>query len=364
MSKLGSNINSGLGIELGSMTDATRNAGVSTAVGTIIYNSTATEVQIYHPTGWRNTLSNAISATGGTKTTSGLYTYHHFTTVGPAPFSVTIGGSMDIFVVGGGGGGAFGGGAGGIGGGGGGAGGIAYKTGETVAAASYTVVVGDGGAAGTNGVSGGNATNGGNSTFGPGTPIPYVGAGGGAGRCNGVAGANGGSGGGGGTGSGPTPGAGGSSTGNSVPSGGTTYGNSGGAGVAGFDPYAGGGGGGAAESGQPGGPPNVWPLADYGSGGDGIGPPTIPWLPTSYGESGYFAGGGGGGGWTDTGPSNTPGTIQGGNGGGGDGTHGIPAVAGTPGTANTGGGGGGGQGPPGQNAGNGGSGIVIIRYLT
>jgi len=56
MSKLGSNINSGLGIELGSMSDATRNAGVSTATGTVIYNSTSNAMQVYsgNAAGWVN----------------------------------------------------------------------------------------------------------------------------------------------------------------------------------------------------------------------------------------------------------------------------------------------------------------------
>jgi len=350
-------------ITLGTYTTAQRNAGVSTVAGTMIYNSDTVSVEAYLNNKWTAAAAGAVSATGGTKSTSGLYTYHHFTSVGPAPFSVTVGGSMDIFVVGGGGGGGYGSGNGGYGGGGGGGGGIAYKTGETVAAGSYTVVVGDGGSAGTNNTSGGNATDGGDSAFGPGTPIPYVGNGGGAGRTNGTDGADGGSGGGGGR-SPSYTGQGGSSTGNIVPPGGNTYGNAGGNSINGSDPFMAGGGGGAGAAGQPGGTQGLWPIGNSGRGGDGIGPPTIPWLPTSYGESGYFAGGGGGGGWSDTGPSNTPGVIPGGNGGGGDATHGVPTVAGTPGTANTGGGGGGGQAPGGLDAGNGGSGIVIIRYLT
>ena len=66
MSKLGSNINSGLGIELGSMSNATRNAGVSTATGTVIYNSTSQEVQVYKGSiGWTNISAKFIEATGG-----------------------------------------------------------------------------------------------------------------------------------------------------------------------------------------------------------------------------------------------------------------------------------------------------------
>ena len=53
MSKLGSALNSGQGIELGSMSNSTRNnAGVSTAVGTLIYNSDTEAVECYGNDGW------------------------------------------------------------------------------------------------------------------------------------------------------------------------------------------------------------------------------------------------------------------------------------------------------------------------
>lgn len=56
MSKLGSNINSSHGVELGSMTTATRNAGVSTATCTMIYNSSTNSIEAYFGStkGWQS----------------------------------------------------------------------------------------------------------------------------------------------------------------------------------------------------------------------------------------------------------------------------------------------------------------------
>ena len=107
------------------------------------------------------------------------------------------------------------------------------------------------------------------------------------------------------------------------------------------------------------GPPQDGSPGGYGVG---IGPPTIPWMPTSLGASGYFGGGGGGG---VHGPSSGPG--PGGSGGGGSARGRNGPYSGYPGTNGTGGGGGGssvngGNAPESASAGNGGNGIVIIRY--
>ena len=305
-----------------------------------------------------------FEATGGASYVPGDgYKYHHFATVGDSSFTVVGSSTCDVFVVGGGGGGAAGSNNGGFGGGGGGAGGIAYKSGLEITSGTYTVTVGNGGLGGTNWSSGGNAVNGDDSTFdAPGAgPFPFVGKGGGAGRNNTVAGVAGGSGGG--SGSSPSgPAAGGASTGNSVPAGGTTYGNAGGTSVVGNDPFAGGGGGGAGQVGYPGGNQGDWPVGNNSRGGNGIGSPTIPWLPTAYGDSGYFAGGGAGAAWSDSGPGSTPFNIEGGQGGGGDSRGGAPLGTVTAGQRNTGGGGGGGNGNPSVHGQPGGSGIIIIRY--
>ena len=361
-------------VGLGSTTTAGRNAGLGTASGTIAYNDTLKQICYYagDSIGWIGiSSSNAeltFSATGGTKSVGDTHTIHAFTSAGPGNFVVTgnLAKNCSIFVVGGGGGGAAGSPNGGFGGGGGGGGGIAYHPSIPLGAGTYALTVGGGGSGGTNNTTGGNATSGENSTFDPSGSNPFVGAGGGAGRTNGVSGLAGGSGGG--SGSSPTaPGVGGGAvSGNSVPSpGGTTYGNIGGGSITpSSDAYWGGGGGGAGEAGKPGGTAPAWPQAggSYAQGGDGIGSPSIPWLPTSHGDSSYFSGGGAAGGWSDSGPGNTPGVVPGGNGGGADSRYGSPLGTLSNADANTGGGGAGGNGSPGQNGTNGGSGIILIRY--
>ena len=125
----------------------------------------------------------------------------------------------------------------------------------------------------------------------------------------------------------------------------------------------GGGGGGAGGAGNPGGAQNDWPTGNSAKGGIGIGSPTIPWLPSSQGDSGFFGGGGSGAGWSDTGPGTTPFSIDAAQGGGGNARAGQPTGTNTAGTDGTGGGGAGGQSGP-QAGTDGGTGIVIIRYLT
>lgn len=86
-----------------------------------------------------------------------------------------------------------------------------------------------------------------------------------------------------------------------------------------------------------------------GDGGDGY---LASWLPTSFGDSGYFAGGAGGG--IANGKTAGAGGLGGGGTGGG-------ASGSTAGVANTGGGGGG-AGSNSLTASSGGSGVVIVRY--
>ena len=55
-------------VGLGTTTTAGRDAGISTAIGTLIYNSTSNEVQAYGPLGWitvKSTISTGIEASGG-----------------------------------------------------------------------------------------------------------------------------------------------------------------------------------------------------------------------------------------------------------------------------------------------------------
>ncbi|MGC6522977.1 MAG: hypothetical protein ACON4L_00105 [Flavobacteriaceae bacterium] len=96
-------------VGLGTTTTAGRDAGVGTAKGAIIFNSTTNFVQVYNGISWDN-MSNKFDASGGTKVTPGNgYAYHVFTS--PGNFIVNPGpsGNIDILVVAGGGGGGGGG---------------------------------------------------------------------------------------------------------------------------------------------------------------------------------------------------------------------------------------------------------------
>ena len=334
-------------LNLNNVTTTGRNAGVSTASGAVIFNTTDGIVEVYNGTGW-DQLSNVFSATGGTKDTNSRsgWAVHTFT----SPGTFTVQGpdkSGEYLVVGGGAGGGNG------SGGGGGAGGFRLNTSYTLTPGSYAVVVGGGGAGGgtpgwpQSAVPGSNGTD---SEFG--TIISAGGGGGGGYFSSGISGASGGgasfrdqTGGSGNVYSptsprhpGPAPG----------------QGNAGGKATPSSYDEGGGGGGGAGGAGSNATPSPTTGNASGGPGGNGS-PSSITGTNTTY------AGGGGGGIMR----ASTGGT--GGPGGGGNGTSG-PAD-GTAGTANTGGGGGGGgrsdQTPPGPSAGlAGGSGIVIIAYPT
>ena len=323
-------------VGIGTTTTTGRNAGVSTTAGTLIFNSTAGELQVYNGRGW-DTCSNIFSATGGNTTyTQGNYKVHVFTSNGD--FVANASGTVDALVVAGGGGG----GAtsrpswNGAWAGGGGAGGVLYTPGHPVNAATYPVVIGAGGGVGSNGSNstalGLTAIGGGR---GGGSPFPSP--------TN--AGAAGGSGGGG---LGDHPGS-------SLYAGAGTsgQGNPGGLGIdpgGGPDNYEqGGGGGGAGENGNTDG---------NGFGGDGR--DMSAEFGTTKGESGVFGSGGGGGSGTSGASYNEGGTGGGGDSGYGHNNNGRDSTAGA---TNTGGGGG--AGGDGDHSGGkpGGPGIVLIRYL-
>ena len=291
-------------IGIGTTTTAGRNAGVSTATGTIIYNASSSKVQLYVGNEWKNLKID----------------------VGPL--------TMNYLVIGGGGAGG-----GDYRGGGGGAG--AYRTnwnnenqggGQSSGAdlvllvgLPYSIVVGAGGV-GNQSDQGGDGAQ---SKF----DTIIADGGGGGGHYNGIAGRNSP-----GNGSG---GGGGSANGSAGSSG--TYGYNGGVGGS---VQCGGGGGGAASAG-----------IDGGSGGtNGDGGSAL--ASTITGSSVLRAGGGGGGSYGSG--NNVP---VGGGGGAGDGKFGYSgANNGNPATANTGSGGGGAPGNDTATGGAGGSGVVILRY--
>jgi len=283
---------------------------------------------------------------GGSITLTGNSRIHHFTSssnfVNPLATSITA----DVLVVGGGGGGGSG-----LSvcatnwydGGGGGAGGLRFVENASIAQGTTAVTIGGGGA-GANANVDTVGAKGGNTSF-----STYTGDGGGGGesrlgqdQCSESAtNLDGGSGGGRSDGPGRA--------GNATQSPG--FGNNGGVGTG----VSGGGGGGAGAAGQDATGTNT-------AGAGGVGRDYTSEFGSTYGESGYFAGGGGGGASDHVaGTGGAGGTGGGGNGRGQQTTK-------ESGTANTGGGGGGGapesntdtdanaDGSPG------GSGVVLVKY--
>ena len=124
-------------VGVGSTTTAGRNAGLGTAIGSLVYNITLGQLEVYTGTKWR-AVEGKTTVSGGTETTSGVYTIHTFTSSG----SLVVSGkelTADYLVVAGGGGG------GGTRAGGGGAGGMIESPGQTIPVGTHTVQVGGGG---------------------------------------------------------------------------------------------------------------------------------------------------------------------------------------------------------------------------
>ena len=340
-------------VGVGTTTTAGRNAGVSTAIGTVNFNSTLGKLEFYNGSKWLQITDNRfkVASAEAAQSTFGNYTLFAFTSNGT--FTVTGSDSIDILVVGGGGQGGMPNASSNYGGGGG-AGGLVWYTGFNVAEGEYSVIVGAGGPTNTSGSGSRRGLDGSDSTaFG----LTAKGGGGGGGQGGTPPGRSGGSGGGGGFQVGGA--AGGAATqpsqSNSLASGTLTLnlGNAGGAGNS--SPNGGGGGGGAGGAGDSG----------TGSGNPvhgGAGYNMSSHLGTALGDNGWFSGGGGG--VQQTGGSYTEPYGNGGNGlygGGGRGAR-YNTNTQTTGTANTGGGGGGGSSNLGGRGG--GSGVVIIRVLT
>ena len=255
-------------IRLPNGTTAQRPTGAN---GMLRYNSTIGGVEEYRDSAW-HTISDLFSGSGGTETTSGIYTYHAFTSSGAITFNSA--GQVDLLVVGGGGGGGD---NSSIRAAGGGAGGLIYISGYNVAGVQYTVGIGAGGAEGASGS---------NTTF-SGNGVTLTALGGGMGGYNDSTdnGADGGSGGGnwypgyaGASGTQPTNTSDGTTTYNS-----TGFGNDGGTSGA-THPYGSGGGGAGAAGGN---------FNATGGPVGGAGKDMSSIFGTTYGESGWFAGGGG-----------------------------------------------------------------------
>jgi len=252
----------------------------------------------------------------------------------------------DILIVGGGGGGGYDRSAGG------GAGGLLLYTNILVNAGSYTIKVGKGGVGATTYGSRPNDTGNGfpSSIEGLSGAIALGGGRGGtAGQANDDFPKSGGSGGGGSGNYGWTTNTGALGTSGQGYKGGNMNATSGS-----FNSAGGGGAGGNGGNGLQGTNPE-------NSGNGGIGINMSSYFGTSYGQSGWFAGGGGGS--LDYGSISSAVSTSSRGGQGGGGNAGLSrGQNGSDGLSGTGGGGGGGANIPQGSGGSGGSGIVIIRY--
>ena len=294
-------------VGIGTTTTAGRNAGVSTATGTISFNATKNVLQVYNGTEWRTVTTTSDNA-----------------------FEISY------LVIGGGGAGG-----GSWRAGGGGAGeyrtnygsdpqGGGQSSGDVLSlmiGTAYSIVIGAGGAGSGDSI----GADGANSVF-----ASITSNGGGGGAKYETVGSPGGSGGGGGGHTGTTR-AGGASD---------TYGYDGGSGSNDGNQQTGGGGGGAGGVGYNG--------SNAGTGGDG----GAALAGTITGSSVLRAGGGGAGSYG--GGNNLP--VGGGGGAGTSACFQSSNCAGTAATANTGSGGGGSSGGQSSAGGAGGSGVVILRY--
>ena len=282
-------------------------------------------------------VSSGTSCTGGTITTPSGLKVHTFTSNGT--FTCTaVSGTAKVLVVGGGGAGGSAQESGA--GGGGGGGGVVYAATYPIAATSYSITVGSGGASVnylTNGNNGIRGISGGDSIFG--TITATGGGGGGAYPTSLMTGLNGGSGGGAGGGFGGTGGTGTQATQTNATN---FYKNNGGNSASGGN-YTGGGGGGAGGAG------GASAVSTGGAGGAGIS------NSTRGSAILYGAGGGASGGAVGSNGG------AGGSGGGGAGGNGSSTI-GTAGSSasDTAGNGGGGANKNASGAGS--NGIVIISY--
>ena len=362
-------------VGLTSTTATARDAGISTATGSIIYiPDDGMQVYTGDVSGWQTVAGTAaggsgITAAGGNSSfTADGKTVQKFTADGT--FTVQSGtGTVEIFAVGGGGSGAA------DSGGGGGGGAAIWVTAVPVSPGSYSIVCGPGGSTGSpyfapstpeaNHASsysgdpsyfthpGGNYIAHGGNAGGVSRPSPYAQSPLSDGRINSCLGCPGGA-----------------HVGSPYPTT-STFTNAGlaapypipGTGTMNVFRNAGGniisprsanwcgaGGGGAGGAGSPGGPGAGAGGAGYNAGAN------IPWMPASQGASGIF-GGGGGGGSPDGG---TAGGGAGGPGGGGAGSS-EGASQGGDGAESCGAGGGGADGAP-NSGGSGSRGVVYVAY--
>ena len=140
---VGNSIITSTAISIGATDTTGRNAGVGTAAGTMIYNTSPLQLEVFNPNGtWTSASTQPFSATGGTIDSSTRPGYNVHTFTGDGSFEILNGTSptdVEYLVIAGGGGG------GGYGGGGGGAGGYLTGTLSQLTPGIYSIQVGGGG---------------------------------------------------------------------------------------------------------------------------------------------------------------------------------------------------------------------------
>lgn len=295
---------------IGTQSTTTRNAGVGTATGTLIYNTTTKQIEVWDGAEWVGGLKSPLEVTGGTKDTASRtdYVIHTFTGSETLTLANGPGGPYTFeYLLSAGGGGGGGGSPPAHEVGGGGAGGLVTSNSWDVSNGSYSVEVGSGGAKGT----GGSGTDGSHGTVSRlDTIYASGGGGGGAARRSGRPGGSGG--GGSGIGGGPGTGNQWSPDAPGFPGPAPGQGNNGGRNSNSPGSH-GGGGGGAGGAGSNAGP------------GPGNGGPAVSSSIT--GSSVNYSGGGGGGNGGSSSPS--PGGGQGGQGANGSTSPGQDGFGGT-----------------------------------
>ena len=129
------------GFRFENKTTAQRNAGVSTATGAAIYNTTTNQLEVYTPQGWVVGAQERLNATGGILDTTSRSGYNVHTFTSPGTFTVSgAPGNVEYLVIAGGGGSCE------YIAGGGGAGGYRTSTSFPMTPGPYPVTVGGGGA--------------------------------------------------------------------------------------------------------------------------------------------------------------------------------------------------------------------------
>ena len=100
--KVGDKFIDSTGIGLGTTDTTGRNAGIGTAIGTLIYNSSTLQVEVWDGYGWMGGLNTPFATSGDNPNPYTGYVSYTFT--GPGSFVVSSGaGTVDLLLVGGGG---------------------------------------------------------------------------------------------------------------------------------------------------------------------------------------------------------------------------------------------------------------------